>query len=105
MYPRGKLRQLAVRKSRLRKEIALERAQLMQSATRAMQPVAWLERAHAWWRRASPFVLGFAIPLGALFRRTPSPRLQKLRALLRWAPIIVRAVNVLSSVAGRPSRR
>lgn len=93
MYPDRELIQLAAHKAALQRDIALRRAQCAQAAARVAQPVAWLDRMLAFWRRLSPLAQFAAVPLGLLVQRTVFPRLKILRSLVRWGPLVLGTVR------------
>ena len=97
MYPQRELTRLAAYKTALRWDIALRRAQCAAAAARVLEPLAWLDRMLAFWRRLSTFAPVAAILLGWIVARTVFPRLKILRLLLRWAPLVFGLVGVLSS--------
>jgi hypothetical protein len=98
MYPHQELSRLAVRKAALRRSIALRRVQCAGAAARVTRPLAWLDRALAFWRRLSPLAAFAAVPLGFLATRTVFPRLKTLGSLLRWGPLVFAAIRRISSV-------
>jgi hypothetical protein len=93
MYPQRELTRLAAHKAALRWDIALHRAQCAAAAARVAQPLAWLDRMLAFWRRLSPFALFAAVPLGFLVQRTVFPRSKILGSLMRWGPLLFGAVR------------
>jgi hypothetical protein len=97
MYPQGELRRLAVHKAALRRRITHRRAECVAASVRLAQPVAWLDRALALWRRLSPIALVAAVPLGFLIKRTVSPRIKMIGSIMKWAPIVFGAVRGLTS--------
>ena len=99
MYPDRELSQLAAHKAVLRQTIARHRRECAAAATRAAQPVAWLDRLLAFWRRLSPFAQFASVPLGFLLKRSSAARPRLLGALFRWGPVVLSTVNRL--VAGR----
>ncbi len=98
MYPTEDLKRLAVHKAALRRGIALHRAQSEASLARVVQPLEWLDRMLASWRRLAPLAQFAAVPLAFLATRTVFPRAKFLRPLVRWAPIVFSAVRGLGSV-------
>lgn len=86
MYPQGELKVLAWRKARLRRKIAVQRDDCAEAASRVAEPLAWIDRALAQWRRLSPFLKFAALPLGFVLKRSLLPRTHLLGTLLRWAP-------------------
>ena len=97
MYPQRELIRLAAHKAALRLGIALRRAQCAEAAARLAQPVAWLDRMLAFWRRLSPLAPLAALPLGFLASRIIFPRAKILGSLLRWGPLVFGAVRGISS--------
>jgi hypothetical protein len=103
MYPAPELTRLAAHKAVLRRDIALRRAECVEAASRVMQPVEWLDRVLAVWRRLLPLALGAAVPLAILGCRGVARRLGTLRSILRWASLVLGAVRVISAaVKARP---
>lgn len=98
MYPDRELTRLAARKAALRRDIALRRAQCAEAAARVAQPLAWLDRMLAFWRRLSPLAQFAVVPLGFLVKRTVFPRLKILGSLVRWGPLVFAAVRGISSL-------
>ena len=100
MYPQRELIRLAAYKVTLRRAIAIHRVQCAESARRAAQPLAMLDRMLVLWRKFSPFAMVAALPLGFLIKRKVAPRLKLLGTLMRWGPIIFTAFRrVKSTVA------
>ena len=93
MYPDREMTRLAARKVALRRDIALRRAQCAAAAARVVQPLEWLDRALAFWRRLSPLAQVAALPLGLLVQRIVFPRRKILRSLVRWGPLVFSAVR------------
>ncbi len=93
MYPDRELNQLAARKAALRREIALRRVQCTEAAAQVAQPLEWLDRVLAFWRRLSPLAQVAALPLGLLVQRIVFPRRKILRSLMRWGPLVFSAVR------------
>lgn len=104
MYPRPELIRLAAHKAALRRNIALRRTQCAVAAARLAQPIAWLDRALAFWRRLSPLTRMAAVPLGLVATRTVFPRLKIIGSLARWGPLVAGAVKILRAVAQGPPR-
>jgi hypothetical protein len=101
MYPDRELTRLAAYKAALRRGIALRRAQCAVAAARVAQPLEWLDRMLAFWRRLSPFVKFAALPLGFLLKRSLAPRTRVLGTLLRWGPPVLGAVWSLTGARDR----
>jgi hypothetical protein len=97
MYPNQELIRLAAHKVALRRKITLRRVQCATAAAGAAQPLAWLDRLLAFWRRLAPFAPFAAVPLGFLIRRRVFPRLKILGSLLRWGPVAFAAMRGLGS--------
>ena len=97
MYPQRELTRLAAYKAALRGNIALHRRQCAEAAARVAQPLAWLDRMLACWRRLSafgPLAVGL---LGWVVTRAVFPRRKILRSLLRWAPLVLGLVRGIGS--------
>ena len=101
MYPDRELTRLAAYKAALRRDIALRRAQCAEAAARVAQPLEWLDRMLAFWRRLSPLVKFVALPLGFLLKRSLAPRTRILGTLLRWGPPVLGAVRDLIGARDR----
>ena len=101
MYPGRELTRLAAYKVALRRDIARHRAQCAVAAARVAQPLEWLDRMLAFWRRLSPFVKFAALPLGFLLKRSLAPRTRVLGPLLRWGPPVLGAVRDLIGARDR----
>ena len=101
MYPDRELTRLAAYKAALRRDIALRRAQCAEAAARVAQPLEWLDRMLAFWRRLSPLVKFVALPLGFLLKRSLAPRTRVLGTLLRWGPPVLGAVRDLIGARDR----
>ena len=101
MYPDRELTRLAAYKAALRRDIALRRTQCAEAAARVAQPLEWLDRMLAFWRRLSPLVKFAALPLGFLLKRSLAPRTRILGTLLRWGPPVLGAVWSLTGAHGR----
>jgi hypothetical protein len=97
MYPNQELIRLAAHKAALQRTISLRRVQCAAAMAKATQPLAWLDRMLAFWRRLSPLAQFAAVPLGFLVKRSVFPRLKVLGSLLRWGPIVFAAVRGLGS--------
>ena len=98
MYPQNELNHLAAYKTGLRRDIAHRRARCAEAAARVLQPLAWLDRVVAFWRRLSPLAQFATVPLGFLVKRTIFPRWKILGALLRWGPVVFAAVRGFRSM-------
>jgi len=97
MYPQRELTRLAAYKTALRWDIALHRTQCVEAASRMAQPLAWLDRMLALWRRLSSFGPLAAVLLGWVVTRTVFRRRKILGSLLRWAPLVFGLVRGLVS--------
>ena len=98
MYPDRELIGLELHRKILRRRIARRRSECVAAAAQLARPIAWLDRALAFWRRLSPLAQ-FALPsLGALATRTLFPRHKFLNLLLSWGPMISGAVRGLKAV-------
>ncbi|MDP2137664.1 MAG: hypothetical protein Q8J74_07400 [Candidatus Didemnitutus sp.] len=102
MYPHRQLIRLAIRKATLRQGIAVRRFQCAGAAVRAAQPLEWLDRLLAFWRRLSPLAQFAVVPLGFLLKRSVAPRPRLLGTLLRWGPVLLGAVRGLNAARPRP---
>jgi hypothetical protein len=98
MYPNRELRNLAAHKASLQLNIAARRTQCAEAAGRVAQPLEWLDRAAALWRKFSPLIRISALPLGILARRALFPRFKLLRGLARWGPLAYGALKGAGSV-------
>jgi hypothetical protein len=94
MYPQRELTRLAAYKTALQWDITLRRTQCAEAAARVVQPLAWLDRMLAFWRRLSPLT---GVLLGWVATRAVFPRRKFLRSLLRWAPLVLGLVRGLGS--------
>ena len=97
MYSHRELIRLGAHKAALRRRIARQRTECAVAVSGLMQPVAWLDRMLALWRRFAPFAPLAAVPLGLLLKRTLAPRAGLLDKLLRWGPVVFGAVRGLAS--------
>ena len=106
MYSDRELNRLAIYKASLRRRIASRRTECAGLASRLTRPVAWLDRALAFWRRLSPFTQFAAVPLGLLFSRAVLPRRGLLGSLARWGPLAFGAMRGIGAMFrnGAPSR-
>jgi hypothetical protein len=98
MYPDKELRRLASQKIALQREIALRRLDCAEAAARVSEPLEWLDRMLAFWRKFSPIAQLAALPLGFLVKRTLFPRLKLLGSVMRWGPLFVGAVRGVGSL-------
>ncbi len=98
MYPQDELTRLALHKAALRRNIAVHRAQCAAAAGRLAQPLEWVDRALATWRRIAPLARLAAVPLTFLLTRTLFSRLKFIGPLVRWAPIAFSAARGLGTV-------
>lgn len=92
MYPQRELDRLALYKISLRRNIGRRRSECAVALARLAQPVAWFDRALAFWRRLSPLLQFAAVPVGLLVQRKLFPRLGVLSSLLRWGPLVWRGL-------------
>jgi len=98
MYPQRELTRLAAYKTALQWDIALRRTQCAEAAARVAQPLAWLDRMLALWRRLSPFVQFLPVLLGGFFAtRTVLPRLRFLGRLAYWSLAVFGTVRGVCS--------
>jgi hypothetical protein len=104
MYPRAELTSLASSKSELRQRIFIRRSDCAAAAARLAQPIVWIDRAYAAWRRISPMVKLAAVPIGLLIARLNIRHLQRAGAVLRWGPLVLGAVRSLIPQRGLPGR-
>jgi hypothetical protein len=93
MYPDGELTRLAAHKAVLQRGIARRRSQCAAAAARLARPLAWLDRALAFWRRLSPLAQFATVPLGWLVKRAVFPRWKILGTLARWSPLVFDAIR------------
>lgn len=93
MYPRPDLIRLAGHKAALRRRIAARRAECDGLVIRVLQPLAWLDRGAALWRRVSPFARYAVIPLALMLKHRLAPRPRLLGSLVRWAPLVIGALR------------
>ena len=93
MHSTAELIRLAAHKATLRRKIALRRVECATAAAKVLQPLDWLDRASALWKKLSPFAQLAALPLGLLMRRVASPRFKVLSAVAQWAPIVIGALR------------
>lgn len=98
MYSDRELNRLAGYKASLRHRIACRRTECVALATRLTRPVAWLDRALAFWRRLSPFTQFATVPLGLLVSRAVLPRRGLLGSLVRWGPLAFGAARGLGAL-------
>jgi hypothetical protein len=98
MYPQQELTRLTAYKAALLRDIALDRARCVEAAARVAQPLEWLDKMLALWRRLSPLALFATVPLGFLVQRTVFPRLKTLRTVVRWSPLVFSAIRGISSL-------
>ena len=98
MYPQRELTRLAAYKTALRGNIARHRSQCAEAAARVAQPLAWLDRMLACWRRLSTFGPLAVVLLGWVVTRTVFPRRKILGSLLRWTPLVLGLVRGIGSV-------
>ncbi len=101
MHPDRELSRLAGHKAALQRRIALNRTQCVAAATRATQPLAWLDRLVGFWRKLSPFAQLAAVPLGFLLKRSPATRPRLLGTWLRWSPLVLGAWRGLTRIMSR----
>ena len=107
MYPQRELTRLAAYKTALRGNIARHRSQCAEAAARVVQPLEWLDRMLAFWRRLSSFASFaplVAVLLGWVVARTVFRRRKILRSLLRWGLLIlgiVRGIRSAVKIRGR----
>ena len=95
MYPDRELIRLAAHKVVLRRNIAARRRECVEAAAGVLEPLAWLDRMLALWKKFAPFA---AVPLGFLVTRAVAPRLKILRSVMRWGPLVVGAVRGIRSI-------
>ena len=97
MYPNWELRRLAAHKAAVRRRIAVSRARCIEGAAGAAQPLEWLDRMLALWRKLPPIARFAAVPLGLLATRTIFPRLKFIGSVMRWGPLAFGAVRGIGS--------
>lgn len=95
MYSERELIRLAAHKRVLLARIDLGRRQIAEAFSEATRPLAWCDRALAWWHRASPLVQLAAVPLALVARRTLFPRAKLLGRLISWGPAAFGLVRAL----------
>jgi hypothetical protein len=105
MHPQGELILLARRKTALRRSIVRQRAECVEAAAAASQPLVWLDTAHRIWRSIAPLAKLVAWPLGGAVVRSFFPGQKILRALLRWAPAAFTVFSTVRRMRGSHSRR
>ena len=93
MHSTAELIRLAAHKATLRRKIALRRVECATAAAKVLQPLDWLDRASALWKKRSPFAQLAALPLGLLMRRVASPRFKVLTVVAQWAPVVIGALR------------
>jgi hypothetical protein len=103
MYPQRELTRLAACKTVLRRNIALHRIQCAEAAAQLAQPLAWLDRALAFWRRHSPLAIVALVPLVLLIKRKLSSRRQSRSSLVRWGQLLYDVVRDLLSASKHQS--
>jgi len=94
MYPQPELSLGSGRKAAVRRAIALRRAQCVEAAAQALQPLELLDRGLALWRRFAPFAGIAVFALGVRRSRAVAARSGYFRTLLRWAPMVLGAVRL-----------
>ena len=104
MYPDKDLKRLATRKIGVRRRIAIQRAQCEISVARLAQPLEWLDRILATWRRMAPLARFAAVPLTFLLTRSLFSRLKFIGPLVRWAPIVFSAARGIGTAFKTHSR-
>jgi len=98
MYPHGELKQLALHKAALQLRIGIRRFECRRAAAGVERPLAWLDRAVAFWRKISPLAKLAAVPLALLVKRTLLPRTGLFTTLLRWTPTIFSAGRAFTAL-------
>jgi hypothetical protein len=103
MYPAAELTELAARKSRLRRAIAVSRLQCVAAAAEIARPIGVADHLVAQWHKISPFAKIAAVPLGFVLRRRLMPlrRTGLLGQALKWMPTVLGAARVFSARRGR----
>jgi hypothetical protein len=97
MYPQRELTRLAAHKVALQRDIARHRDHCAAAAARVAQPLGWLDRVVACWRRFAPFAQIAAVPLGLLLTRKIFSRRKLLDSMVRWGPLAFGALRALRS--------
>ena len=100
MFTHRELSRLADRKALLQLDIALQRAECVEAASRVARPLEWLDRAIAFWKRISPLARMAIVPLAMLAGRKLRPRLGILGSVLRWGPLVASAVRGMGAASG-----
>ena len=104
MYPQPELSRGVARKAAVRRRIALRRAQCVVAATQAVQSLVLLERMVTLWRQLAPFAGIAALVLSFRRKRAASPRHGLIRRMLRWAPMLLGALRLVSATGRRRDR-
>jgi len=95
MYPDEELIRLGRHKAVLSRRITRHRAQCVEAAATAAQPLAWLDRMLTFWRKLTPFAKFAAVPLGFIAKRTLFPRRKIIGSLVHWGPLIFNVVRTV----------
>jgi hypothetical protein len=93
MYPIQDLTLLAAHKAMLRRRISDRRHTCVAISRPWLQPVGWVDWALRQRHRLAPWIPVAMIPLALLLRRAPVSRSRLLVALLRWTPLLLRAIR------------
>jgi hypothetical protein len=70
-----------------------------------MQPIEWLDRMLAAWRRLSPFARLAAVPLGCAIKQLLFRRSKLLGSLVSWGPLVASVIRGVGSPAATRRRR
>ena len=99
MYPHRELIRFAAHKATLRCEIAIRRVECAEALTRIVRPLRWLDRMLVFWRQLPPLLRFAAVPVALLVKKSSGfPRLNILRRLVRWSPLVFGIVRTVTSV-------
>jgi len=101
MYPNAELKQLALRKMELRREIAARRVACARAAEHATKPLLWIDRAVALMRRAAPLLPILGAPLALLATRKSAMKTPIIQSMLKWGPLVIQATRYVSSAFPR----
>lgn len=102
MYPDGELTRLAAHKAALRQRITARRREIATGCTPVVRAAAWLDRAHALWRRLVPLIRATAVPLALLLARSTLARPHRLKTLLSGGVLLVNLWRHLARPRPRP---
>ena len=92
---------LAAYKAAMSRDVARRRSQCAAAPARVAQPLAWPDRALAFWRRVSRVAKFAGVPLAILVQRAVLPRLKMLGAFMRSIPLVLGSVRGIGSAIKR----